>query len=210
MIVQHGQLQADPGVPPVPGQIDLTGRRVDIAHERGKCSWPVSAVSAGLWDGPTFEFRIGERRLTFLSEDPIAFIFDFLPALEAAKRARTPRRLRQTSPTNASEFWMGLTEGAVDRGPALRPSEPPDTGEAERPRDPASVADEPALDPWTEVALGTARNDVIRMLERLEVAEPALGAPRTTHAHGRSGRAGICPECRDILIDLTRLEAETE
>jgi len=161
-------------------ELSLNGGALVVSADAQLWEWAATEVEARLWDGAEFELRLDGERLMFYSENPLNFVFDFLPALEDAKRKRAPRgrnRPRRTPPARDG------VSTADSRRAALTSRR---------------------LDAWTEVALGSTHNEVLRLLSQPRRRET------TTHRHVWESEVGVCDECRQVLIDLNRLDTERE
>lgn len=153
-----------------------------ISTDGATWEWPVSAVDANFWDGAEFELDLDGETVIFYSEDPLGFLFDFLPALRS-QRSRRPVSLRSWRRRSRPEDGAAAPEPEQHQVPApARPDVPV-----------AASADER----WTDVALGRAYSDVMVVLEQL------YGSDRDQRGNGHhaAGHAG-CTECRGVLIDL--------
>lgn len=166
-------------------QLTLNQGALAISTDGATWEWPVSTVDADFWDGAEFELDFDGETVIFYSEDPLGFLFDFLPVLRS-RRSRRPISLRS---------WRRRLR------PELALVRPPSDGHG-RPAVEADAAEpEPALqsdDPWTDVALGRAYSDVMDVLQQL------YGADRDQdELEDRPSDPEGCSECHRVFIDLT-------
>ncbi len=165
-------------------QLVLNRGALAVSADGATWEWPLSAVDARVWDGAEFELDLDGETVIFYSEDPLGFLFDFLPALRA-RRARRPIRLRS---------WRRRTRPGPDSQPPL--SNP--AGPAAATDEPADGRREPSDDPWTDMALGRAYGEVMLVLRQLYGRETP-----EDHPEDRAGDHGGCSECHRVFIDLT-------
>lgn len=155
----------------------LTGRAITITADGEARRYPIDSIDIQRYDGNIFEVTLGEHVLYFDCEFPLRFTFEFLPALEAARRRRV-RRDRPTSRRPAAP--VGLRQRAETRPP----QEP--------------EFDEPADQPWTGLALGREQASLIKA-----VAARAGHTHRWAETRKDGDIVQMCIECRQVLIDIS-------
>ena len=210
MYENRGHLHLGDRVNQLNAELRLDGRSVAVVADGETWQWPAADVEANLWDGADFELDLDGERLIFYSEKPLEFLFEFLPALAAAQTRRRLRLIR----------WRNR-QRPRDRSFA------------------SGAGTEPLIDSWTDVALGGPHADLIEVLQpQPETHSPdqspadrddadPTGSERTagdavdnTHMHSTDAQeghthlwnadVGVCEECRQVLIDLTRMDQDDE
>jgi hypothetical protein len=121
-------------------EVIIHHNEVEIVVEGESLTRPAKAVRADIFNGADFHFVIDEEQLFFHTEDPIGFVFDFLPALESGRRRRLPHFPR----------WRSRRAG-----PAVPAADTTETSDVVEP------------DSWTEIALGSTQREFLEVIQAL-------------------------------------------